>query len=608
MMGVSKRPGSVWTPEGWARWHDLLLGGLVVLLGVGVYANSLPGAFIVDDLLIVDQNPLAHSLDLRAIFTSDYWGVGANRGLYRPITILSFALNSGLLGTEPWSYHLVNVLLHAWVGLAFFQLLRSWQMAPGPSFAAAALFAVHPIHTEVLNEVIGRSELLAALFYLLALRLAHSERRSRLWLSGGLYLLALLSKEHAVTFPAAAVLADLFWRRSIKGRLPFYGGLLAIAVLWFLFHTYGVDRGSMGPPPFYPIYSPLAFMPTAWRVLTACKLQLIYIVTLCWPVGLQGVYSGPEIDLPVQSLFSSWGVAIVLAVLATAALAVQGWRQRHPYGLAIALYGISFSVTANLFFPTEVAMAERFAYLPSLWFCLGVMGAFSGLWPRAEEGHRSLPAALLGFLVLVGLAGGATWFRNYDYRDGVTLFTIDFEKSPQNVLAGMFLGDAYVHRGEYGKAEEVYRKILAYRSDFGTILEDMAWVQLRQNRPREAVGYALKVVELERADLSEKVLMTLAESYTRLGQPAAVVGLLDMVAPGRYPPGFFWELLGKAYEQLGEVGRAVECYYKVGEPPLTSDVPQRLERLLRQLGQDEEAGKVREWIQERENVPGGAGQ
>lgn len=589
----------------WSRWGDWLLGGLIVLLGIGVYANSFPGAFIVDDVLIVDQNPLVHSLDLRAIFTSDYWGVGADRGLYRPITILSFALNRMLLGHAPWSYHLVNVLLHACVGLLFFQLLRRWNTASGLSFAAAALFAVHPIHTEVVNEMVGRSELLAALFFLLALRLSQAEQPRGLWLAGFFYLLALLSKEHAVTFVAVVFLADAFFGREIRKRLPFYGGLLALTGLWLLFHAYGVDRGTIGRPPFYAIYSPLAFMPTAWRVLTALKLQLFYLAKLCWPIGLQGVYAGPEIDLPVQGLISLWGGAITLAVLAAIGLIAYGWRQGRLYGLAILLYGVCFSVTANIIFPTEVALAERFAYLPSLWFCLGGMAVFSGV-PLLQAGRKTwLP--VLG-VVMLGLAGGVTWFRNVDYRDGITLFSVDFARSPRNVLAGMFLGDAYVHKGEFAKAEEVYRKILAQRTDLGSILEDMAWVQLRQNRPREAVQYALQVVELERADLSEKVLTTLAESYTMLGQPAEVVRLLDMLSPTRSPPGFFWELLGKAYEQLGDVRNAVECYYRAGEPPLSSDMPQRLERLLRQLGQVEEADKARQWIEERGNVPGGAGQ
>lgn len=590
--------------EWWCRWGDLLLGGLVVLLGVGVYANSFPGAFIVDDVLIVDQNPLVQGLDLRAIFTSDYWGVGADRGLYRPLTILSLAVNRWLLGHEPWSYHLVNVLLHAGVGLAFFQLLRGWQTAQGLSFAAALLFAVHPIHTEVVNEVIGRSELLAALFFLLALRLAQSERPQRWWLCGLAYLLALLSKEHAVTFVAVLVLVDAFFRRGHRKRLPLYGGLLALTGLWLLFHTYGVDRGSMGRPPFYAIYSPLAFMPAGWRVLTALKLQLLYLAKLAWPLGLQGVYSGPEIDLPVQGLLSLWGLGSGLAVLAAAALAVYGWRRRRLEGLAILLYTTSFSVTANIVFPTEVALAERFAYLPSLWFCLGVTGAVAGL-SRARASRKAMVAALV--LVSLGLAGG-TWFRNHDYRDGITLFGVDFARDPRNVLAGMFLGDAYVHQGEFAKAEEVYRQILAYRTDLGSILEDMAWVQLRQNRPQQAVEYALQVVALERADLSEKALATLAESYTLLGRPQEVVGLLDMLSPKRNPPGFFWELQGKAFEQLGDLRNAVDCYLRAGEPPLTSDLPQRLERLLRQLGETEEADKARQWVQEREQARRGESQ
>lgn len=574
---------------------DLPLAGLVVMLGLAAFANSFPGSFILDDVPIVVKNPLVHSLDLRAIFTSDYWGVGADRGLYRPLTILSFALNSLLLGTEPWSYHLVNVLLHAMVGLLFFQLLRCWEIPVWQSFAAAALFAVHPIHTEVLNEVIGRSELLAALFFLLALCLAHSERPYRLWLAGIVYLLALLSKEHAVTFLGVLVVVDLFLKRGYKQRLPLYGGLLVLTVLWLLFHIYGVDRGTMGRPPFYAIYSPLAFMPTDWRILTACKLQLLYLAKLCWPVGLQGVYSGPEIDLPVKSLLSFWGGMIGLAVLLACGLAVDGWRRKRLYGLAIVLYVVSFSVTANILFCTEVALAERFAYLPSLWFCLGVTGVlFAPSWAGGDK--KWIP--LIGLFVLLGGAGGLTWFRNADYRDGVTLFAADVARNPRNLLAGMFLGDAYSQRQEYAEAEELYRRILAQSDGPLEIFEDMAWVLLRQKRPQEAVEYGLMAVNARPEELSDKVLMLLAEAYSMLGQPKEVLRWLDLMPPGN-PPGFFWELRGKAFEQLGDFQGAVECYVRVGEPPLASDVPERLERLLRQLGADEDADRVGQWRKER---------
>lgn len=572
---------------------DLLLGGLVVLLGVVAYANSFPGSFILDDLPIVVQNPLVHTFDLRGIFTSDYWGVGADRGLYRPLTILSFALNRLLLGTDAWAYHLVNVLLHALVSLVFFQLLRCWKIPVWQSFAAAALFAVHPIHTEVVNEVIGRSELLAALFFLLALRLAHAERPSRWCLAGLAYLLALLSKEHAVTFPALLLVVDLFQRRGCKQRLPLYGGLLVLTVLWLVFHVYGVDRGTMGRPPFYAIYSPLAFMPTDWRILTAGKLQVLYLAKLFWPVGLQGIYSGPEIDLPVKSLWSFWGGMVGLVVLLACGLAVAGWRRKRLYGLAIVLYVISFSVTANIVFPTEVALAERFAYLPSLWFCLGVTGVF---FARSSGAQKRLP--LLGLFLVLGMAGGLTWFRNDDYRDGVTLFAADVARNPRNLLASMFLGDAYNQRQEYAKAEALYRGILAESDGPLEILEDMAWVLLRQKRPQEAVEYGLRAVNARPEELSDKLLMLLAESYTMLGQPQEVLRWLDLMPPGD-PPGFFWELRGKAYEQLGELQGAVDCYVKVGEPPLTSEVPERLEHVLRQLGADADADRVGQWRKER---------
>lgn len=583
----------------WSQRGDVLMSGLVFLLGAVVYANSFPGAFILDDVLIVDRNPLVHSIDLRTIFTSDYWGVGADRGLYRPITILSFALNTLLLGPEPWGYHLVNVLLHAWVSLAFFQLMGQWCLAPGPRFVAAALFALHPIHTEVVNEVIGRSELLVALFYLHGLRFCSRDASSAL-LVGILYSLALLSKEHAITFLGVVFLWDAFSCRVSTKRLPIYLWLLAITIVWLLLRELGVDRGTMGRPPFYIMYSPLAFMPVIWRILTALKIQVLYLGKLFWPVTLQSVYSGPAVDQPVQSMFSPWGGGIALTICIMSLLVLYGWRKRHLYALAIVCYLVSFSVTANIFFPIEVAMAERFAYLPSLWFCMAVVTGLGLLshccWPN------KLGVRLVVVMLLLGGAGYLTWMRNRDYRDGITLFTVDFARSPKNLLAGIFLGDAYMQKGDFQRAEQAYRQILAAGSTNLEVYEDLAWSLLKQDKPQEAARYALIAVQMRETELSDKVLMILGESYSKLGQPQEVLRWLDLMPPGN-PPGYFWELRGRAYEALDDLRNAVDCYFRVGEPPLESDVPHRLERLLRQLGETEEADRVHQWILKRGNAP-----
>lgn len=588
-------------------WQNTLLGLVIVLLGTVVYANTFPGDFFVDDVHLVAENPLVEVIDLPAIFSTDYWGSTMNKsGVFRPLTILSFGVNRLLLGPQPWSYHVVNMGLHAMIGLLFFQLLLAWQLGPLRSFLAAALFALHPIHTEVLNEAVGRSELFVALFFLLALRLAESAKPSRHCLAGVCYGLALLSKENAITFLAALVLVDLFFRQEWKRRLPLHLGMAAITVVWLLYREFGLQYGA--PDPFKnsllanTIYQPLKYMTTTERVLTALKIQLLYLGKMFWPLGLQGVYSGPRVAAPLTSLFSLWGALIGLTGLTGASLAVLGFRKRQLYGLAILLYGVCFIVTSNIFFASGVIMAERGAYLPSLWFCLGVAAAWPGI-AHARWGNRHLLGALLA--LLLALAGTATWFRNQDYRDQEALWSADFSRDPQNILAGIFLIDVYVQRQDYAKAEEVCRQILTIHPTLIENLETLAWVLVRADRPQEAQKYALQAVaEVDKGKeiLSDKLMTVMVEINVMLRQPREVLKWLARIPPaGRH--GFYWELKGKAYEELGDLPLAVEAYRQVGDPPPGSEVPARLERLLLQMGENEEAQKVQEWVRERAAAP-----
>ncbi|MDD5758576.1 MAG: tetratricopeptide repeat protein [Desulfobulbaceae bacterium] len=590
------------------RWQKVVLSLVIVLLGVMVYANSFPGDFFVDDVHLVAENPLVIDIDLSTIFTTDYWGSRVNKsGLFRPLTILSFGANRWLLGPEPWSYHVVNVCLHALVGLVFFQLLLRWRFGMIRSFFAAALFAVHPIHTEVVNEAVGRSELFVALFFLLALQLAESEKAYVHTIAGACFALALLSKEHAITFLAALFLVDVFFRRGLRKRLALHAAMLIIVAVWLLYREFGLHYGP--PDPFRNslleniLYQPLAFMSTTVRVLTALKIQLLYLGKLFWPSGLQGVYSGPAVGSPLTTLVSVWGALIVATGLAGMSLALYGFRRRQLYGLAIVLYAVCFTVTSNIFFASGVIMAERAAYLPSLWFCMGV----AGFLPNGDFFlKRNRQLAGIAICVVLLLASGGTWFRNKEYSSQESLWTADFGRDPQNILAGIFLIDVYVQRQDYARAEEICREIMVYHPALIENLETLAWLLVREGKPQEALGYAMQAfaeVEKGKEHLSDKLVTTLVEINVLLRQPREVLKWLDHI-PREGQLGYYWELKGKAHEELGEMRLAVDAYRRVGEPPPGSEVPYSLERLLLKLGEIEEAQQVQQWIKAREAAQG----
>jgi len=474
--------------------------GLAVL-ALLVYANSFPGVFIQDDHWIVARNPLVEQFDLFSIFRHDYWAPLSNSGLYRPVTILSLALNRMLFGAAPYGFHLINVVLHACAAVFLCVLLRTWGFRLRTAFLAAALFAVHPIHTEVVNQAVGRSELLVAVFLLLALRFANSDGIRNYLAAGSCFVLALLSKEHAVVFVGLLPLVDAFRAQSLsvwRRRWARYAGFAAIVVIWLGWRAWGVV--SLGAPEVYdPVYVPLAYVTWLERFLTALKLQWLYLGKLFVPWSLQASYAGAE--FPGVLKLATPLTWLLLAGTSCALYAVQkGLRKACSWALFAVLLGVSFLPTSNLLFPIGVTFAERLAYFPSLWFCAGIAVLIT-LQPGVRFPQRlSVPVAVIILLMFAS----ATIMRNRDFASEIALWQSDVERAPQNPLAWQALGESLTEKGRYDAAESAFRKAIELAPESATSLHVWAVFLLKTGRYDEAIQAAEKSrrLQLARNDLA----------------------------------------------------------------------------------------------------------
>ncbi len=194
----------------------LRAGFLVLFLAGAAYANSLGNGFAYDDNSILPQNPLVTSGDWRGALSSPYQPDALEgAGLYRPVTSLSFTLEWMAFGDDPLGYHLLNLLFHALVSLLVFLLLLEMG-AVIPALVGGVLFAVHPLHSEAVANVVGRAELYSAFFFLGACLLFWRggdwegwRRVPRLLGLGFLYLLSFGAKEIGVTLPIVLLLLEL---------------------------------------------------------------------------------------------------------------------------------------------------------------------------------------------------------------------------------------------------------------------------------------------------------------------------------------------------------------------------------------------------------------
>jgi tetratricopeptide (TPR) repeat protein len=468
-------------------------GPLVIcLLVLAVYANSFPGAFIQDDHLIVQKNPLVKEFRVREILTTGYWHGAANNGLYRPLPLLSFAVDQRLFGNEPWGYHLVNVFLHAVVSILTGSLFVRWGAPPFAAWLGAAIFAVHPIHAEVVNLAVGRSELLAALCMLAGLLLV----RHRGWAGnlgvGVCFLCALLSKEHAITFLAILPVAELFASRSVnvlKQRWPLYAGLVAVAAVWLVWRAFGVDNPlALGVPSKVAVY--LAYEPPLSRMLTACELQWLYLSKLILPFGLQGAYDRSDLPAVVASIFTPVGILVIIGFLLLGAAVVAGWRKGANWARDAALYAMAFAPTANLLFPIGVTFAERLTYWPSVWYCSTLAFALGGASDKRRRWWLLSAGAYVLLLAVLGVA------RNPDFASEQKYWAADLKKNPADVLSLTNQAAVQLSSGDHPGADTTIGKVLAIEPDFPYVLQLRARSLIAQGKYREAMAPTLRGLEL----------------------------------------------------------------------------------------------------------------
>jgi tetratricopeptide (TPR) repeat protein len=419
------------------RWAALV----VAIVSIMTYANTLANGFAVDDDYVIRANTRVHSLaDQASIWLTPWWPTyGEQLGLYRPLTIFSFAAQWAVGDGSPWVFHLVNVLLHAGVAVLVMLLLRRF-VSTNAALAGALLFAVHPVHTEVVANVVGQAELLAAGAVLGACVVFAGRTGTRLRpreaaIITGLYALGLLAKEGAVVLPALLVVLDIAQRRLRLSRrsiqhwmravAPPLGLLLVVFVAYFALRT-----NVLGSPTGEDAAPWLSFLRGEARVYSALRIWPEYARLLFFPVDLSADYS-PAVLLPASS-FEPMVVlgAMMLGGVVALSLALPF---RPIAGLPAAWFLIAVLPVSNLLIPIGVLMAERVLYLPSVAVSILAAVVWSRLALRLPE-QRQRPVLAVAAAVLVLLAV-RSFVRNPDWRDSNAYYAALLRDHPESYRA-----------------------------------------------------------------------------------------------------------------------------------------------------------------------------
>ncbi|HJW72641.1 MAG TPA: tetratricopeptide repeat protein [Geothrix sp.] len=406
----------------------------LLLLVCAAYANTLLAGFQFDDFRVIAGNPAVHRLRS--------WWLAAPHGI-RPLLSLSYALNWSL-APYPVSFHLVNGLIHA-MNVLLVHRLACRHLGPGPgSFFAAALFALHPVQTEAVSYVCGRSVSLGAMGCLLAIESREWPRTG--WILSPLFFLAaLLVRETALVLPLALLLWDRLggrsWAESWRRVVPHAILAAAAAAVPFLQGGYRqFFESSLGLRPV------LANLCTQVEGLGYLASRLV----LPWRLNID-----PDLR-PLQQA-DGWHLLGVLLLLALGVAALLRFRPgRADWAFAI-LWCLLWLLPTNSVFPRRDVASERHLYLAITGFCLMAGGLVDGVLARFPVQRKP---ALLSALALILALGGMTVMRNRAYTTEVTLWEDTIRKSPYKARPHNNLGYAYEREGRAIEARREYQRAL----------------------------------------------------------------------------------------------------------------------------------------------------
>lgn len=544
------------------------------MVALGTFANTLPGDFVYDDVLLIQDSVELKRFDLNRIFLQNYWGSERVDRNYRPLTLLTHALNYQLTESA-WGFHLVNVILNALVAWLAFLVLLELGVAASLAALLASIYAVLPIHTEAVANIVGRAELLGALAvlgaWLAALKCQPGQTTRWAVAAGCITLAGLAAKEHVLTVTPVIILGAWLTGRRVPWRVV--AATTGASVIYLAIRTAVIGSKS---DFIAATDNPLIAVDVLTRALNGIALLGLYVGKILAPVHLSASYSFNQ--LPVRPL-SDWGLwVLVVPWLILPAGCYWLWKQgKRLAALAPVFFLVTFSTTANVLVPIGTMFGERLAFLPSFAFVLLLGGILSG-----SKLARWFRPALVVLTALLLVYAGRTMVRNRDWSDRLTMYLRMPLDAPRSAASHFKASEAHIEAAMnaapatravlLSNAEAAIRRSIAIDPDSGKgeaklaeILHlagkdqeaiqafDRALPLLRQNQQTEAVVFFLRgkcLLALRRIEESRADFDTYLKVLEGLGAPPSAIGF-------NYR-GLTTGLLGRFAEALPDFNRALE--------------------------------------------------
>ncbi len=437
---------------------------IVIIACFIFYGNTLRLKYAYDDLMVITGNQFTKQgfQGIGDILTTDFFtgffGKDQNMvsgGRYRPLSLVTFAIEHQFFGENPLLSHLINVLLFAGTGIMLLLLLRKFfastdfQRKKGAWYFSlpllvSLLFVAHPVHTEVVANIKSRDEILALLFCLVtlwfSLKYVEKQKFSLLLLSGISFFLALLAKENSVTFIIIQPVTFYFFtRNNLKNNLISVIPLI-ISTLFFLLIRQSVIGHSTNPLENDLMNNPFVQMTLSQKYATILYTLGLYLKLLIFPHPLTSDYY--PYHIPIINPGDWRAIVPLILYLGMIIYIVFKTGKKELPAYCFLYFLVTISIVSNLVFPIGAFMSERFLFMPSLGFCI-LLGA-GIIWVANRFPVDSVFKKMMipGLMTLIlTLYAYKTISRNADWYDSYTLFTTDVHVSANSAKGNEVAGE-----------------------------------------------------------------------------------------------------------------------------------------------------------------------
>jgi len=477
--------------------------GLIVLVTIFTFLNTFENKFIYEDYNQIVNNDFIKSwANISVIFSSDLAEVfspqgykGYKRkymsGYYRPLFPVSFLIDYSIWGLNAAGFHFTNLLLHLLNCILIYFIVEL--LVNGDKKLAlftSLLFAVHPVHTEVVTYISGRDYALSFLFYLIAFlsfikgNLMKSRRVYYQIFSLFFFMFALLTKEITATLPLILLLSSFCFTHKnhstaaiIKRIIPYF------VVLGFYIFLRKMVLNEI-------VYNNFFYGGSLYATfLTMSRVIVFYIRLLFLPVCLKLEYVFP---ISISFLGKPSPVFSILIIFLIIFAAIKTAKRSKLIFFSIFSFFIMLLPVSQLI-PLRILMAERYLYFASFGFCLFLAKLIVDLYKRDNKFFQR--GGFLLFTVFIMGYSARTVMRNLDWKDNFTLWSKTVKDSPKSSRAYYNLGIVYEKRGWYNRAINAYKQAMrnGVNSEILLRLGNMYYREKQYNKAISQYKHALEI-------------------------------------------------------------------------------------------------------------------